>query len=599
MGTQTDRVSRTQKRAQEGKESGLPHPGLIVEQAGLEQVALQRVVADPAGASPGDVMALQAAYGNRAVSGLFRSPRVQAKLVVGPVGDRYEQEADRVADQVMSTAEPAPPSARGGSQPVQRQEEEELQMQLAVTSITPLAQRQEEEELQAQPLIQRQEEEELQAQPLLQRAAGGFDAGPDIEQRLEARKGGGAALPGDVRDFMEGRFGADFGDVRLHTGGEAAQLSRQLSAQAFTRGQDIYMGTGRYNPTSSAGKRLLAHELTHVVQQGGAHALRNSPLPAIQKASDDTIQRTLDFGGTNWKETQEISWVKGQGMGVADNVLLFKGGGNAKLWVKTNEDPSETMAAATLVASATQAQQARMAGHAGVGAVAGHRRGWAISTPEVREATAADKVGIAGKLSKIRPKVSWGERRALKKTINATPVVIQTHAGGEMGESETVQETWISNPAYRKALGYTGVLDVILGNFDRTVGMLAPQNWKADLPNATVHLIDNINRGAFEVSLEDWMRNPWVAVVKARNWVGLKQRLDGYWAAASEWQAVPAAQRQTWLDGFIVGMQEALEDLPAVEQALAASGNVSHPLMMIFRRIRYLTGAPMLGTTRL
>jgi hypothetical protein len=68
---------------------------------------------------------------------------------------------------------------------------------------------------------------------------------------------------------MEPRFGADFGGVRVHTGGEADQLNRQLNAQAFTHGQDIYMGAGKYDPASSDGKKLLAHELTHVVQQNG------------------------------------------------------------------------------------------------------------------------------------------------------------------------------------------------------------------------------------------------------------------------------------------------------------------------------------------
>jgi hypothetical protein len=72
---------------------------------------------------------------------------------------------------------------------------------------------------------------------------------------------------------MESRFGADFSGVRVHTGGEAAALNREVSAQAFTHGRDIFVGEGKYSPTSSDGQRLLAHELTHVIQQNGAEAL--------------------------------------------------------------------------------------------------------------------------------------------------------------------------------------------------------------------------------------------------------------------------------------------------------------------------------------
>src|SRR5690606_16528490 len=70
-----------------------------------------------------------------------------------------------------------------------------------------------------------------------------------------------------LRRSMESSFGADFKDVRLHTGTESVQMSRELSAEAFTHGRDIFFGAGRFNPGSRAGKQLLTHELTHVVQQ--------------------------------------------------------------------------------------------------------------------------------------------------------------------------------------------------------------------------------------------------------------------------------------------------------------------------------------------
>ena len=66
------------------------------------------------------------------------------------------------------------------------------------------------------------------------------------------------------------RFGVDFSGVRVHTDAESAGMNRALQAQAFTHGQNIYLGAGRYNPESDAGRHLVAHELTHVVQQGAA-----------------------------------------------------------------------------------------------------------------------------------------------------------------------------------------------------------------------------------------------------------------------------------------------------------------------------------------
>ncbi|MGC1375921.1 MAG: DUF4157 domain-containing protein, partial [Anaerolineales bacterium] len=147
----------------------------------------------------------------------------------------------------------------------------------------------EDKELQTKSLLQREaapeEDKELQTKSLLQREAApeedkelqtkaktdkeGFEAGAGFEQRLNATRGGGAPLPDQTRTFMESRFGADFSDVRIHTGSEAAKLNRAVSAQAFTQGKDIYLGAGKENVESHEGKELLAHELTHVVQQTG------------------------------------------------------------------------------------------------------------------------------------------------------------------------------------------------------------------------------------------------------------------------------------------------------------------------------------------
>ena len=102
-------------------------------------------------------------------------------------------------------------------------------------------------------------------------ASGGQPVPADLSSQIESlRKSGGTALPGSVRAHFEPRFGYDFGHVRIHADGRAAQTARRLDAHAYTVGHDIVFDAGRYAPETSEGRRLLAHELTHVVQQGGA-----------------------------------------------------------------------------------------------------------------------------------------------------------------------------------------------------------------------------------------------------------------------------------------------------------------------------------------
>lgn len=237
-----------------------------------------------------------------------RTSVLQPKLSVNRPGDTYEQEADRVADRVVTTGRPAAvESTTGGDGHVrpapaaprisrlQRQsaEEEEpqarLQRQTDEEELQTHLQRQEEEE-ELQTRMQRQEDEEPQAR--LQRQIRDEEdpvqarrvpsPRPDVadkqqypslgrvEDTLYASKDSGEPLPDEVRIGMEVEFGADFSDVRIHTGAAAQTMTREINAEAFTHGRDIYFGEGKYDPDSLRGKRLLAHELTHVVQQGAA-----------------------------------------------------------------------------------------------------------------------------------------------------------------------------------------------------------------------------------------------------------------------------------------------------------------------------------------
>jgi hypothetical protein len=206
-------------------------------------------------------------------AGRRNAPAIQAKLTLGPVGDRYEQEADKVASQVVqqisspAAAEPVS-AAPGGAQRAPKLDEEDLKMK-------PLP-----------GAVQRGgagglDEEDLKMKPLagaVQRSsgAGGGSIGGDVERSIEGARSGGRALDKEVRASMEPAFGADFSGVKVHADAKADGLNRSLQARAFTTGQDVFFRGGEYNPGSSGGKELLAHELTHVVQQNGGAVMKKS-----------------------------------------------------------------------------------------------------------------------------------------------------------------------------------------------------------------------------------------------------------------------------------------------------------------------------------
>jgi Domain of unknown function (DUF4157) len=172
-----------------------------------------------------------------------RTPAIQAKLTVGQPNDIYEQEADRLADRVMRMTEGSLVSpdtgslVNGDSSSVQRKagcpgcpEEAEMLQAKSASSNTPAVT-------------------------------------PGIESSINSLKGGGQPLSQSTRAFFEPRFGIDFSQVRVHTGDRAAQTAQSIQAKAFTTGNNILFNSGQYSPESSSGKLLLAHELTHVVQQ--------------------------------------------------------------------------------------------------------------------------------------------------------------------------------------------------------------------------------------------------------------------------------------------------------------------------------------------
>ena len=178
---------------------------------------------------------------------------LQKKLTVGEAGDKYEQEADSVAEKVVKKINTSATEKATSSKGVQRQEEEE--------------------EIQAKPdnsAIQREgEEEEIQAKSQ-NKTLGGGAVSTDIETTIQSAKSVGSPLDAGLQRKMGKAMGADFSGVKVHTDSQSDKLNRSLSSRAFATGPNLFFKRGEYNPGSRSGQELIAHELTHVVQQGAS-----------------------------------------------------------------------------------------------------------------------------------------------------------------------------------------------------------------------------------------------------------------------------------------------------------------------------------------
>ncbi|MCU0374255.1 MAG: DUF4157 domain-containing protein, partial [Chitinophagaceae bacterium] len=252
----------------------------------------------------------------------FFGKAIQAKLDVSSPDDPQEKEADAMADKVMRMAEPAAPSPLANeAEKLQRKEEEEVQATSSGQDIARKCNNCQETEDKVQPKyysgIQRSEDAASEAaietadsaegiaidrkpmpmhrSDIIQLSGRGPPAGliqASFEQNLSSTKGGGSALPNTTQQFMESRFNADFSGVRVHTGSQAENLSRSINAQAFTHGNDIYFNSGKYSPNSESGGTLLAHELTHTIQQGASRHVPATRVSPKLLSSEISVQRS-------------------------------------------------------------------------------------------------------------------------------------------------------------------------------------------------------------------------------------------------------------------------------------------------------------------
>ncbi|WP_271782130.1 eCIS core domain-containing protein [Aquimarina algiphila] len=255
----------------------------------------------------------------------------QPKLQVNKINDPFEVEADRVADEVTQSIytggegfspPAAPPTSGDAGTNIQRlaffqrkpafespteldlntasNSEAEVQRSAIAESITttpppPATHHQEED-------VAETETGEIQRKVNLSEMAEGQHTNSDFESKLHATKGGGTSMSRKTRTQMESAFGADFSNVRIHTDSDAEGMSNQVQAHAFTHGRDIYFNKGTYQPEQKEGTRLLAHELTHVVQQGAAtkNSVQRSANVQVNQSAPAMVQRGVISRARNW-----------------------------------------------------------------------------------------------------------------------------------------------------------------------------------------------------------------------------------------------------------------------------------------------------------
>jgi hypothetical protein len=233
-----------------------------------------------------------------------RNAVVQPKLEINSPGDRYEREADAMAEHVVTGGRTGRVSNGMIAASIQRKCSE-------------------------------CEEEEKKKKVMRKAEGGAASASSGWATRLANSAGGGRPIGQGTRSFMETAFHTDFSAVRVHTDGEAGAMSRDIQAKAFTYGKDIYFNGGEYAPESASGRLLLAHELTHVVQQRGAVDLVQRdlatphPKKSIPAQADLTSRQIQDavnynrerFDAANTRGIQDIIGTQMTGVWTEKDIL--------------------------------------------------------------------------------------------------------------------------------------------------------------------------------------------------------------------------------------------------------------------------------------
>ncbi len=335
-----------------------------------------------------------------ATTSFFSPAGVQPKLKIGKPNDKYEVEADEMADKVVQRlSDPSIKAVTNGNklqakcatceekEKLQKKEEDEIsendielqgksifesnaeqpETDIQTKVVTPFVQtkcaaceqeeklqKKEEEAAVEEPIVQtklnnendgddevqpklmlkkteekppeeeepvqlKEDEEQLQKnenQDEVRPKSNDEVASSDLQSQLNSSKGGGSTLPDDTKSSMESGFDADFSNVRIHTGTQANEMNSELGARAFTHGSDIYFNKGEYNPNTTSGQHLLAHELTHTVQQGAV--VRQKP----KQSYHQTQPKIQGLFGRIWSAAKSVGKAAWSGVKKAGSAVV-------------------------------------------------------------------------------------------------------------------------------------------------------------------------------------------------------------------------------------------------------------------------------------
>jgi hypothetical protein len=409
-----------------------PSPHLLLSSPAS---TIQRSLQETRGLTPSAVQTLQRKIGNRAVVQLLakdnqpdHKQRPSGRLKVGPARDRFEQEADSVAEQVSGhrsehSQHSAPPA------------------------------------------------------PQVQRSSIGPEGGvvsSDVEQKLRQHKQGGQAIPMQVQRAVSQVTGYDYRNVRVHNDGKAHALNSQLNAKAFTHDNHIFLGKGQ----SASDLHLMAHELTHTVQQGAVqrapdstHTAKTGPTRVSGGAKQ--LQRfSIDEPFIKWKDTTTAK----RSSDGATGVLFVKDGSGNTIVLKASRDPvGETFLANVM-----------------------HEKISGAQTVQTREVT-GDRISIA---SHVLPKVQIAEQD--RKSLNGDYMDTNNRlwafglAAGKNFKSIARDDPTgqfmklIKDHAYLERLGRVAAVDIFMGNHERlnNKNIANTGNWMTD-DSGNITVIDN------------------------------------------------------------------------------------------------------------
>lgn len=397
--------------------------------------------------------------------------------MVGAVDDRAEHEADRLADEVigrlMRDADPAAAQAATAPQPIHR----------SAGSAAPVAE--------------------------VGREGGPLSEG--LTRRIEGARGGGSALPDELRARYEPAFGSSLSHVRIHDGAESAHLNRMVSARAFTTGSDIFFGAGQYRPDTPEGEHVLLHELAHTRQQS-----------AVRRTA---IHRTWDFkaGQIDWSKTRWISTIP-----TGQAVFFMEDATGDRLVVKSERNPAGL---AEMAATAHEAlSNVKSVHHMQIEGQQRQQLTGMIADPsrsklEPTSWTALGKMvrkdygPILDEMKSKNPNagepsdIAVAQYFQADQVTNGSGMIAMTYAAGDTaskaGRSRDVNpmrpeknrmRSLLTNFKHMEALGQLTAVDIFLGNGDRVMaGNLG--NWIYDPHGTSVTAIDHV---------DDTMRNVYV-----------------------------------------------------------------------------------------